>query len=126
MARRLIWSVGMALAYLLVNGKTVYDTAGALFLTSGVGAIIGLLLSYASERPTSLASAQLKLVFWPAALILFWTFLTTYPRFYVTDALWSAAISGGAGLVIGSAHLLVAWRRLRREAGACTFRLPFA
>jgi len=118
MVRRLIWSVGIGVAYLVVNGKRGYDTASELFVTGFVGAVIVLLLSYASEKPTSISSARLKLAFWPGCLILFWTYLAVYPSFDLVPALWCAAVGGGAGLVIGSTHFLITRRRLKKKQSA--------
>ena len=104
----------MGAAYLLVNGKTSDGTHSELFLTMFVGATIGLLLSFASDKATSIKTARLKLLFWPAALILFWTFMVAHAHPHVEEALTTAAISGGAGLAVGVAHCLIATKRLGR------------
>jgi len=110
--RRLGWAIGMGIANWLIFGKESLTT-GEEFIVFLVGASIGLTLALAAERPLTPNQALRKLLYWPVGLTAFWTFLSAYPRLYLSTAIWSLANSAVVGLIIGSLHCVVSLRRLR-------------
>lgn len=114
-----MWPLGMGLAHLFIYAKDSSDLTGilAIFL---VGAVLGLILSYASDKPQSLRAAGMKLIYWPAALIIFVSFaiLKPDPRQYLKEAIAPALVAGAVGLGLGLMHFLVAYFRLRKRQEA--------
>jgi hypothetical protein len=113
--RRLAWTFGVGLANALIMSKGSSSSIGEIvaFL---VGAIIGRVLSFAAEKAANAGAARRKMLYWPLALGLFWTFPSVYPRMYASIAVWAFALSTLLGFTIGVAHCVLELHRIRRSA----------
>jgi len=115
--RRFLWVLGIAFLYLIMLSKGGYENTAQRNTTLLVGAISGLLLSWAAEKPMTLRDAKRRLLYWPFALVTFWTFPPILFWHNHGNDKWmifsAAEVSGVVGLLFGIAHFAVASRRIR-------------